>query len=273
MTEPPVYVNKKKLFYQLQQSSSNEVIFGLDPLLKQPSKAQTEQVLKNRKTFNTHLLISGIIVLVALAWSLISPAGKSVFSTILFKSQTQKQGFSIFSFSLFSTLVSWGCYFFAFKMLYTRSKFTQTEDEFIVESLQNVTGTMFEYVFDVIYLNWGVQVLVTLFSRWFAYIIVIVVIAYAGWKAYELVNKLLGMKDQLLASMGISPDMLAQLKQMGEPRDFGGELKEIDEALKKKGVSNHAKDELISRKRKIEKQMKESKEEKKPKEKRVVMKR
>ena len=223
---------------------------------KQPNKAQTEQVLKNRKTLKTHLLITAIIILIALIWQLLSPNGNSIFNTLFSKNKgaTIPKKFSIFSFSFLSTATSWICYIVAFKMLWTRSTYTQTEEEFVVESLQQVTGTMYEYVYDVLYLNWFCQVMVMLFSRWFAYIILLVVVSYVGYQIYEWIHKLLSMKDQLLAPMGISPDMMKQFENFGKKRDFNEELKEIDEQLKQKNISNHVKTELIARKRKIEKE-------------------
>jgi ABC-type multidrug transport system fused ATPase/permease subunit len=67
-----------------------------------------------------------------------------------------------------------------------------------VEDLEKVTGSIAEFYFDAIYINWISQVLSLIsgyfFLLWFA------TPALGGWKAWKFIQPFLGMKNQL-ASM------------------------------------------------------------------------
>jgi hypothetical protein len=53
------------------------------------------------------------------------------------------------------------------------------EDAFIVEDLTKVTGTLLEYVFDIIYIQWFIQITTLIHSYfWFFYLVIPIFLFY-----------------------------------------------------------------------------------------------
>jgi hypothetical protein len=54
-----------------------------------------------------------------------------------------------------------------------------TDDSFIVEDMTKVTGSLLEYIFDIIYIQWFIQI-TTLIHRyfWFFYLVIPIFIIY-----------------------------------------------------------------------------------------------